>query len=193
LVFILETTILEELHNYNDVIEIMDAIEAFHDEPVELPPRVPISTILESVDDEEEAEEKESTPNLEDELDEDEMVSISYSILNEELIKQQAYGAHTLDYNKMWYGESDAHSFSSDDEYWTGEITINDVEPELLLPEEAQEVLTKLQYSAIMGTTTTDKQSDKRKIDMWIMFNPALFKLFESTAMTRDVNYAPMR
>lgn len=55
---------------------------------------------------------------------------------------------------------------------------------------EAEDTFKNIQYAAITGSTSDVSPDERRKFDLWIKFNPALFKMFESMyALTRDVNY----
>jgi len=66
----------------------------------------------------------------------------------------------------------------------------NDAKSEVLTREEAEEKIKNIQYAQIMGSPMDVDPMTRRKVANWIMFNPALFRLFESNyAMTRDVDY----
>ncbi len=137
-------------------------------------------------------EEIEDIPTLTD--DKKPEINIEYAIGEGHLI--QAYGSHpTLDYETLWYGPADKKGtvFESQEEYWTGNVRMSDVESEMLTTMEAQEKFIDIQYSVVIGERFSTNSIEKRKLDMWIKFNPALFSMMEqSYGVTRDVNYAPL-
>lgn len=66
----------------------------------------------------------------------------------------------------------------------------NDVQSEVLTREEAEVEIKNIQYAQIMGSPMDVDPTTRRKVANWILFNPALFALFESNyAITRDVDY----
>ncbi len=140
----------------------------------------------------------ESVEILEDDLsdlDEDDTseISFQYSLGEEEFLAKQFYQTASLDYMKMFYGESKSIKSSYENEYFSDTIAICDVEADLLSTVEAESAFKEIQYAAIVGTGFSVNSEKKRKFDMWIKFNPALFGLFHSLyAVTDDVNYAPL-
>jgi hypothetical protein len=44
----------------------------------------------------------------------------------------------------------------------------------------------------ITGSKTDVDLVTRKRLTTWILFNPALFRLYESEAFTRDVNYTEM-
>ncbi len=69
---------------------------------------------------------------------------------------------------------------------------IKDTERDHLTVMEAQEALKEIQYAAITGTDVSVRDDTKRRLHYWIMFNPALFKMMETTmTFTSNVNYKP--
>lgn len=65
----------------------------------------------------------------------------------------------------------------------------HDTESETLTTEEAEETMKEVCWASMTGNKCEVSYVTRRKLDYWIKFNPALFKLFEAQAMTRDVNY----
>ncbi|MBI2572565.1 hypothetical protein HYV86_01785 [Candidatus Woesearchaeota archaeon] len=137
-------------------------------------------------------EEIDETTTLTD--DDKPIINIEYAMGEERLL--QAYGSHpVLDYETLWYGPSNKKgtSFESSEEYWTGNVRMSDVESEMLSTMEAKEKFVEVQYASVMGERFTMSSTEKRKLDMWIKFNPELFSMMEqSYGITRDVNYAPL-
>lgn len=117
--------------------------------------------------------------------------TINYSFDPEKFHLGERYQAPALDYDSLSYGPSKQGLFQSDDEYWTNVAPADDTEMEMLTVAEAQEAFVSIQYAAATGATYEVGGDTKRKFDLWIKFNPAEFRLFESTyALTREVNYA---
>ena len=115
--------------------------------------------------------------------------TISYT-LAPELLAQNV----TLDYVQLWYGnqKTTPPSFTLDDEYWTSTIAC-DVKSEMISDEEAQRTIVDIQYATIMGSSMEINFEERRKLNLWILFNPALFKLTESLySVTGNVDYRPM-
>lgn len=66
----------------------------------------------------------------------------------------------------------------------------NEVKSEVLTREEAEEKIKDIQYAQIMGSSMDVDPMTRRKVANWIMFNPALFRFFESNySISRDVDY----
>ena len=59
-----------------------------------------------------------------------------------------------------------------------------------LTTQEAEEIFMKKQFDVLQGNMYEGNAEERRKLYLWIAFNPALFKLLESLhGLTRDVNY----
>ncbi len=115
----------------------------------------------------------------------------SYSFHQEEFIAGLQYNAPALDYEKLWYGEGKSISagYVQDKDY-VSEVS-SGTDSDMLTIQEAEETFMEIQYSAIFGNIYQINGEERRKFNLWIAFNPALFKLFESLqGLTRDVNYA---
>ncbi len=115
----------------------------------------------------------------------------SYSFHEEEFRAGLQYKAPALDYEKLWYGERQDHSaeYALNGEY-VSEMP-SGAESDMLTVQEAAETFMDIQYHALLGNVYEVNGEERRKFNLWIAFNPALFKLFESLqGLTRDVNYA---
>ncbi|MEK6901694.1 MAG: hypothetical protein AABX37_05090 [Nanoarchaeota archaeon] len=117
--------------------------------------------------------------------------SIAYSFEEEQFRLGLQYGAPPLDYMRLWYGDpSEKGKFAPDKEYVTEMPKATDTESGLLTAEEAQEAIVDIQYATVMGSPHDVDAETRRKVDLWIKFNPALFQAFESAyGVTREVNY----
>ncbi len=95
---------------------------------------------------------------------------------------------------RLWYGDSpEKGKFEPDKEYVTEMPNATDTESELLTAEEAQEAIVDIQYATVMGSPHDVDAETRRKVDLWIKFNPALFHVFEATyGVTREVNYGKL-
>ncbi len=60
---------------------------------------------------------------------------------------------------------------------------------EILQVTEAEELMRKMQYAFLLAANTSINNDDLRKMNLWIMQNPAYFLLFERNSLTKDVNY----
>jgi hypothetical protein len=64
-----------------------------------------------------------------------------------------------------------------------------EMESETMDVPEAEETMQKMQYAALLVRNTEIREDEKRKMNWFIMTNPAIYKFIESKALTRDVNY----
>ena len=115
---------------------------------------------------------------------------VDYSFQEEQFILGQLYHTPALDYVKMFYGEDKkvAAQYMLDEEYTANHAA--DTERELLSASEAKELFMDMQYATATGAASDINFDARRKFNYWIMFNKALFGMFESEGVTREVNYA---
>lgn len=121
--------------------------------------------------------------------------TVTYSSLDEARIAENFYHSASIDYNKLFYGPTSSTSarFQFEDDYWGNTANSDDTDAECLDNPEAQKALADIQYATIVGATHEIDSETRRKFDMWIKFNPDLFKMYETnTALTREVNYKPL-
>lgn len=114
----------------------------------------------------------------------------SYSFHHQEFLAGLHYNAPVLDYEKLWYGENKSlpAAYDVEQDYAT-EMPV-DTTSDMLTVQEAEETFMNIQYHALLGNVNEVNGEERRKFNLWIAFNPALFKLFESTrGLTREVNY----
>lgn len=153
-----------------------------------------------SVEDTLEEKTKDLQPNLEEESLEEELdensetlTDIKYSFDKEKFLMEQFYNKEQVKYEQSLYKQSRSSSFEPEEEYLAGEDEFYYAEAEVLTTEEAEETLVEIQYAAVLGTSNDVSYEKKRKFDLWIKFNSAMFGVFESTyALTRDVDYKPL-
>jgi len=140
------------------------------------------------------ASEIKNEDSLEEDLDEDseKLTDIKYSFDEKQFLMEQFYNKQ-IRYEQSLYKQSGFSLFEPEEEYLAAENEFYDIETENLTTEEAEETLIEIQYAAVIGTSNDINSEKKRKFDMWIKFNSALFKLFESSyALTRNVDYKPL-
>ena len=126
---------------------------------------------------------------LEQRLSDNSSTTITYSI-NPELTVQTA----SINYEQVWYGDRNTTpaSFALDGDYWST-TAVSDVESEMISSEEAQQTIVDIQYAAVMGNSMVMNSEERRKLNLWILFNPAQFKMAESMyAVTSNVDYRPL-
>lgn len=57
--------------------------------------------------------------------------------------------------------------------------------------QEAKDMLVSVQYAKVLGTMTEINSDERKKFANWVMFNPALWKLFHRNySVTEDVDYS---
>lgn len=116
---------------------------------------------------------------------------LTYTFHHDEFLAGLQYNAPALDYETLGYGGSKAVpiGYAAEQDY---ESPIpDDAQSDMLTTQEAAETFMNLQYHALQGNVYEVNAEERRKFSLWIAFNPALFKLFESLhGLTRDTNYA---
>ena len=117
---------------------------------------------------------------------------VNYSF-NELIGTQNLYGAQGVPVISNYTEKTgtSARSEEPEEEDHPATVIVGEKESaEMLEPLEAKETMETIQYAFMLGTTTSQvSNEDLRKLNLWIMQNPAYFQLFERTALTRDVNY----
>ncbi len=154
-------------------------------------------TELEDTLEEVETSEKEDSDDEEtietitdDELDEES--TIKYAVGEEEFLAKKFYESNNLDYVEMFYGDTPQYTAGYEMKY-DSEGSFEENETDMLSTMEAEDIFKEVQYAAIVGTSLGVSSEKKRKFDLWIKFNPALFSLLESTySLTRNVDYKPL-
>jgi hypothetical protein len=115
--------------------------------------------------------------------------SLSYAPGEEEFLAQQFYQSG-MNYDTLFYGQMQKGNVGEGYRY-SEEQAVSDVKREMLTEDEAKQVFVKIQYAEILGQKTDVSVEERRRFDLWIKFNSALFGLFERIeAVTNDVNYA---
>lgn len=117
--------------------------------------------------------------------------ALKYGFSEEEHFLQMQQQQPVLDYERLWYDQKTRTNFTSDEDYWTGDVS-SGVKAETMTSEEARKAFVEIQYNTVMGTITDMNCGERRQFDTWIKFNRDMFGLFEQMyAVTREVNYAP--
>ncbi len=102
--------------------------------------------------------------------------------------EQIGYRAQIDLYQRRVYDE--LHAFLDTDDCIVAEAE-NQEEVEYTA-EEAKKTLEEVQYSSILGINLVDNYEEYRRLDQWIMFNPAIFALFQFIYnLNKDVDYRP--
>lgn len=131
-------------------------------------------------------------PKIEDteiELDEKKSEDLTLQYFFDRESKEMEYHAKINLYQRRLYDE--LHTFSNNDESIVAEA--KNEENESYTAEEAKKTLEEVKYSSILGINLVDNYEEYRKLDQWIMFNPAIFALFQSIYhLNREVNYRPL-
>jgi phage/plasmid-associated DNA primase len=109
--------------------------------------------------------------------------SIDYAMLHQNHEKNYSLNSDYL--SKLAGTKSSSVVYEDDNK----EEKYNDTQAETLTTEEAEETMEDICWSSMMGNKSEVSYIERRKLSNWIMFNPALFKLFEAQAMTREINY----
>ena len=68
-------------------------------------------------------------------------------------------------------------------------IDCDDSYSETMDDQEAKETMQDICIAFVQGTQQDIDYTTRRRLVTWIMFNPALFKLYECEQLSRDVNY----
>lgn len=124
---------------------------------------------------------------------EDNFFLLHYSSFDENQGGELEYNTQIHFYNlyqKKLYNEL-AYTFPDND----GQRVVanaENYETESYSAEEAKKTLEEAQYSSLLGVDLVDNYEEYRKLNQWILFNPALFALFQSVYnLNRDVDYRP--
>lgn len=113
-----------------------------------------------------------------------------YNFHHDEFLAGLHYNVPALDYETLGYGGHMAVITGYDAEQDYKAQIPDDAESDMLTTQKAEEIFMKKQFHALLGNMYEGNAEDRRKLYLWITFNPSLFKLFESLhGLTRDVNY----
>jgi len=122
--------------------------------------------------------------------DEDTVISVDYSFIEDEFI-QSLYKTAAVDYLKMFYGDTGKvpPEFAADP--YAIETVNLATDSETIETHDAEETFMQVQYATMMGAHSEVSFKDRNKLDMWIKFNRDLFGVFEhSRKLTSEVNYS---
>lgn len=144
---------------------------------------------LDEKDLEEEVEETEITKD-----EENQVIEVSYSIEEQELLSQVAYGGKPLDYIKLFFGEeADVYRQKNEEQdFYSAALTI-DGGSDMLTEEQAKESFKEIQYATMVGDRFKINSDQRHKFDQWIKFNKSLFQMYEVMhGMSKEVDYRPL-
>ena len=116
---------------------------------------------------------------------------LKYSAEEENMLAEGFYSSSVgVSYKALMYENKEG--MEQNDKYSTG-IEISDVESDMISMPEAESTFKEMQLAAVEGTLVRFNNDKKRKFDIWIKFNSAEFRLFQTLySFTSDVNYAPL-
>jgi hypothetical protein len=142
--------------------------------------KVKRSKKVENIDDLEDTEE--------DSDDDEETITITYGINEEEILAKDFYKSSQVDYNKLFATE---YKQGEGIEVYESEFSalVSDTHSETMDNQEAEKTFTKMQYAQILGAKSEVDYVTRKKFSNWISFNKALFSLFEANSVTKDINY----
>jgi len=137
--------------------------------------------------------------DIEDELDDneendddsvDDHLRINYSLQEEQLLAENFYKSNVV-YEQILY--ENKNSLIKAENNYSADGLISDTDSEVIEVLEAEENFKEIQLAAVAGYSSEINGEKRRKLDLWIKFNPDMFKLFETLyAVTGDVNYGPL-
>ncbi len=120
--------------------------------------------------------------------------SVKYGFDEEAFLREQFYGSAVVSYDveKMWYsGDGKRGAEFKSEEFYQSSGMEKKISSGILSTVEAEKVFKDIQYSSVFGRPGEVSTEDREKFNMWIQFNKVMFYFFESTAISREVNYAP--
>lgn len=100
--------------------------------------------------------------------------------------------SQVVDYMKVFYGDEKSSKIrSADEEYIAVDNSpeVREKRVEEIDNSQAEKTMEKMQYAALQGTNQDIGVREREELVQWIMFNKALFNLYQATSITRDVNY----
>jgi hypothetical protein len=143
---------------------------------------------------------KTESDKLEDELDDDDSEeddlegspSLTYGFHGEKFFEEQFYKQAVLDYEKLFYGPSSIKTAGvADEDVYSSTREVEENETDMLSTMEAEGTFMEIQYAAAVGANHDVSLEKRRKFGLWIQFNSAMFRMFETMyTLTSDVNYA---
>lgn len=118
---------------------------------------------------------------------------IDYSLQEEQFLAENFY-ASNVDYNNLFSYSFTVPGTELGELYEQEESSSSsDTASETMSTEEAEEMLIDIQYAAVLGTLNDLNHDARRRFANWVIFNPALWRLFHANyAVTGDVDYSKM-
>ena len=131
-----------------------------------------------------------SVENVEKAEDNNSLSQANYSF-NELILAQNTYGSKAVSViNNSDEAKDRKLSSGFDEENYMNPAAAEDIKTALLEISEAKEIKEKMEYAALLGTSTTAAtNTDLRDMNLWIMTHPSEWLLIERDSLTREVNY----
>lgn len=204
----LETKIRDESRSYPLVKDIISAVESLFFCEVKTEKQKNKKKLEDSLEQENKIKIKNTKFNsldkLKNELDEEEVFeeededkndspSINYGFQEEKFFEELFYRKNqVLDYEKLFYSPNSVKANGNIMEgIYSSSRTLEKNESDMISTVEAGDTFLEIQYAAAVGAHSEVSLETRRKFGLWVKFNPALFRMFETMyTLTSDVNYA---
>ncbi|PIN76640.1 hypothetical protein COV17_01750 [Candidatus Woesearchaeota archaeon CG10_big_fil_rev_8_21_14_0_10_36_11] len=178
----------------NNILNVLNELQEIHKEILDRnsihnsQKKIILETEIEDANDE--------TEDCTENSDDNSKITIShvtYSFEDEEFAVGRLRTDASLDYIKLWYGETQRKgTFTSEPDYETESFSVDETS-EVITENDAKKTLIQIQYATVFGSALEVSSIERRKFDMWVKFNSSLFGMFEKLyAVTNDVNYSPL-
>ncbi|GEM_PF-3696787 len=120
--------------------------------------------------------------------EEKDIFSITYSTGEEQFLAENFYSSNSRNIFTYTFSGNTAPAEIYEDEIPVMNSKNNS---ETMDNVEAKEMLVSVQYAKVLGTMTEINSDERKKFANWVMFNPALWKLFHKNySVTEDVDYS---
>lgn len=120
--------------------------------------------------------------------EEKDIFSITYATGEEQFLAENFYSSNSRNIFSYTFKGNTAPADIYDDEIPIMGAKNNS---ETMDNVEAKEMLLSVQYAKVLGTMTEINSDERKKFANWVMFNPALWKLFHKNySVTEDVDYS---
>ncbi len=134
-------------------------------------------------------EDDDKSEETEDDIDE--IITITYTSHEEELMINGIYGNSKVDYEKLFNPKINVKKYEFGETEYLSEKNVNDTKSETMSLKEASKMLLNIQYGALTGTNNGKNLPERRRFVNWTVFNQELLMLFHSLySLTGDVDYS---
>ncbi|HLD72002.1 MAG TPA: hypothetical protein VJA23_00295 [Candidatus Nanoarchaeia archaeon] len=120
--------------------------------------------------------------------EEKDIFSVTYAVGEEQFLAENFYSSNSRNIFTYTFKGNTAPA-----DVYEGEIPIMSAKnnSETMDNVEAKEMLVSVQYAKVLGAMTEINSDERKKFANWVMFNPALWKLFHRNySVTEDVDYS---